>query len=292
MRRRSRARRRRAPPRRGAAEGGCCRAGGSDPCSRLERQTLVWSRGERRQSPDRVAHFVRRLPACPCANARADRAGRHGVASGAVAERARAGPGGPEGGAGGGGRAAVPGRPAGHLLVRRRRRPAEDEQRHGDGRADHLHRHRARRLVRRRHGDQARGLPLQHPGAAQERGRRPDASTPSTGCSSAAFRSTASSSSSSTSGSASSSPRARSTGSATPTRGWRAASRRCSTRSSIRASARCCASPSRSSATWSGLSRQRVNEALKRLDESGVIRVEYGGVRVLDLERLRRYGIS
>jgi CRP-like cAMP-binding protein len=41
-----------------------------------------------------------------------------------------------------------------------------------------------------------------------------------------------------------------------------------------------------------GLSRQRVNEALKRLDESGVIRVEYGGVRVLDLERLRRYGIS
>jgi len=41
-----------------------------------------------------------------------------------------------------------------------------------------------------------------------------------------------------------------------------------------------------------GLSRQRVNEALKRLDESGVIRVEYGGVRVLDLERLRRYGLS
>ena len=41
-----------------------------------------------------------------------------------------------------------------------------------------------------------------------------------------------------------------------------------------------------------GLSRQRVNEALKRLDESGVIQVEYGGVRVLDLERLRRYGIS
>ena len=41
-----------------------------------------------------------------------------------------------------------------------------------------------------------------------------------------------------------------------------------------------------------GLSRQRVNEALKRLDERGVIRVEYGGVRVLDLERLRGYGIS
>jgi CRP-like cAMP-binding protein len=41
-----------------------------------------------------------------------------------------------------------------------------------------------------------------------------------------------------------------------------------------------------------GLSRQRVNEALKRLDESGAIRVEYGGVRVLDLERLRRYGLG
>ena len=41
-----------------------------------------------------------------------------------------------------------------------------------------------------------------------------------------------------------------------------------------------------------GLSRQRVNEALRRLHESGTIRVEYGGVRVLDLERLRRYGLS
>ena len=39
-----------------------------------------------------------------------------------------------------------------------------------------------------------------------------------------------------------------------------------------------------------GLSRQRVNEALKALkalDAAGVIRVEYGGVRVLDLRRLR-----
>ena len=35
-----------------------------------------------------------------------------------------------------------------------------------------------------------------------------------------------------------------------------------------------------------GLSRQRVNEALKALQ---LIRVEYGGVRVLDLERLRGY---
>jgi CRP-like cAMP-binding protein len=41
-----------------------------------------------------------------------------------------------------------------------------------------------------------------------------------------------------------------------------------------------------------GLSRQRVNEALNALQGAGVIRIEYGGVRVLDLERLRVYGIS
>ena len=38
-----------------------------------------------------------------------------------------------------------------------------------------------------------------------------------------------------------------------------------------------------------GLSRQRVNEALHALQAAGVIRVEYGGVRVLDLDRLRAY---
>lgn len=37
-----------------------------------------------------------------------------------------------------------------------------------------------------------------------------------------------------------------------------------------------------------GLSRQRVNEALHALQEAGLIRIEYGGVRVLDLEGLRR----
>jgi CRP/FNR family cyclic AMP-dependent transcriptional regulator len=36
-----------------------------------------------------------------------------------------------------------------------------------------------------------------------------------------------------------------------------------------------------------GLSRQRVNEALTRLQAQGAIRVEYGGVRVLDLQALR-----
>lgn len=38
-----------------------------------------------------------------------------------------------------------------------------------------------------------------------------------------------------------------------------------------------------------GLSRQRVNAALKRLQQQGLISVEYGGVRVLDLQGLRSY---
>jgi CRP/FNR family transcriptional regulator, cyclic AMP receptor protein len=40
-----------------------------------------------------------------------------------------------------------------------------------------------------------------------------------------------------------------------------------------------------------GLSRQRVNEALTALQTAGVIQVEYGGVRVLDLARLRSYHV-
>ena len=39
-----------------------------------------------------------------------------------------------------------------------------------------------------------------------------------------------------------------------------------------------------------GLSRQRVNQALHELAAHGAIRIEYGGVSVLDLEKLRRYG--
>jgi CRP/FNR family transcriptional regulator, cyclic AMP receptor protein len=38
-----------------------------------------------------------------------------------------------------------------------------------------------------------------------------------------------------------------------------------------------------------GLSRQRVNEALGRLEADRLIAVAYGGVRVLELERLRQY---
>jgi CRP/FNR family cyclic AMP-dependent transcriptional regulator len=36
-----------------------------------------------------------------------------------------------------------------------------------------------------------------------------------------------------------------------------------------------------------GLSRQRVNEALNTLQAQGFIRIEYGGLRVLDLGALR-----
>ena len=36
-----------------------------------------------------------------------------------------------------------------------------------------------------------------------------------------------------------------------------------------------------------GLSRQRVNEALKTLAAQGVLQIEYGGLRILDLGALR-----
>lgn len=39
-----------------------------------------------------------------------------------------------------------------------------------------------------------------------------------------------------------------------------------------------------------GLSRQRVNQALHRLSDAKLIRIEYGGLRVLDLQGLRRFG--
>ncbi len=41
-----------------------------------------------------------------------------------------------------------------------------------------------------------------------------------------------------------------------------------------------------------GLSRQRVNEALATLQAEGLVRTEYGGLRVLDLPRLRVIGFS
>src|SRR6476646_7449535 len=40
----------------------------------------------------------------------------------------------------------------------------------------------------------------------------------------------------------------------------------------------------------SGISRQNANQCLKRLEKEGVLRLEYGGVTILELERLRHYG--
>ena len=41
-----------------------------------------------------------------------------------------------------------------------------------------------------------------------------------------------------------------------------------------------------------GLSRQRVNVALNTLQDQGAIRIEYGGMRVLNLQALRNSGVS
>ncbi|MEB6662792.1 Crp/Fnr family transcriptional regulator [Achromobacter ruhlandii] len=38
------------------------------------------------------------------------------------------------------------------------------------------------------------------------------------------------------------------------------------------------------------VSRQRANQALRKLEEAGLLNVEYGAVRVLDLDGLKRYG--
>ena len=40
----------------------------------------------------------------------------------------------------------------------------------------------------------------------------------------------------------------------------------------------------------SGISRQNANQCLKRLEKEGLLRLEYGGVTILELERLRSYG--
>ncbi|SDD56693.1 transcriptional regulator, Crp/Fnr family [Cupriavidus sp. YR651] len=41
-----------------------------------------------------------------------------------------------------------------------------------------------------------------------------------------------------------------------------------------------------------GLSRQRVNQALRRLGAEGMVALSYQSIRVTDLERLRRFGMS
>ncbi|TAK43373.1 MAG: Crp/Fnr family transcriptional regulator [Betaproteobacteria bacterium] len=41
---------------------------------------------------------------------------------------------------------------------------------------------------------------------------------------------------------------------------------------------------------FSGISRQRTNQALRALEAAGLLKLEYGSVTVLDVEGLRRYG--
>ena len=40
----------------------------------------------------------------------------------------------------------------------------------------------------------------------------------------------------------------------------------------------------------SGISRQNANQCLKRLEKEGLLRLEYGGVTITELERLRQHG--
>jgi CRP/FNR family transcriptional regulator, cyclic AMP receptor protein len=40
----------------------------------------------------------------------------------------------------------------------------------------------------------------------------------------------------------------------------------------------------------SGISRQKANQCLKTLEKAGLLRLEYGGVTIVDLEKLRSYG--
>jgi CRP/FNR family transcriptional regulator, cyclic AMP receptor protein len=42
-------------------------------------------------------------------------------------------------------------------------------------------------------------------------------------------------------------------------------------------------------AQLAGLSRQRANQALQRLEQAGLVRIDYGGITVRDLAGLRRY---
>ena len=72
------------------------------------------------------------------------------------------------------------------------------------------------------------------------------------------------------------------------TRAWRAWPS-CSTRCCIRAWACGWPSPRKRSATWRAC-RASANQALRKLEEAGLLTVEYGAVRVLDLDGLKQYG--
>ena len=42
-------------------------------------------------------------------------------------------------------------------------------------------------------------------------------------------------------------------------------------------------------AQLAGLSRQRANQALQRLEQAGLLRIDYGGITVIDLAGLRQF---
>jgi len=42
--------------------------------------------------------------------------------------------------------------------------------------------------------------------------------------------------------------------------------------------------------TLSGISRQNANQCLKRLEKEGLLRLDYGGITIINLDRLRSYG--
>ena len=73
-------------------------------------------------------------------------------------------------------------------------------------------------------------------------------------------------------------------------RGWRARSPRCSIRFSTRKGPRHLEITQEEIGALSGISRQNANQCLKRLEKDGLLRLEYGGVTMVDLERLRDYG--
>ena len=74
-----------------------------------------------------------------------------------------------------------------------------------------------------------------------------------------------------------------------PTARWRGRWRGCSIRGCIRGSDAHLQTSQEEIANLSGLSRQRCNAALNRLREAGLLRIEYGGITVIDLEGLRRF---
>ena len=50
-----------------------------------------------------------------------------------------------------------------------------------------------------------------------------------------------------------------------------------------------CRSRRRRSRQLAGLSRQRANQALQRLEQAGLLRIDYGGITVMDLPGLREF---